>query len=102
LNSSDRDKDFTDLAPVDLRPWLALPVSRLLEQYLLSERDKSRDAITAFVFEGDATKVNLAAAGVRIYETLLELLHPPEPDPEEIDEIFVDPGAIPPPPGGSP
>lgn len=93
------DKEFPDLDLEDLRAWLDLPPSRLLRRHLESRREQLRDAITDYVIEGKDDKVRLAAAGVRIHDEVLALFHPPERHIEEPDEPFVDPGAIPDPPG---
>lgn len=62
------------------------------------QRDVTRDALGDFIFEGEEGKARIATGGLRVYEQLLGLFIPPRPRAEEVEEPFVDPGTIPPPP----
>lgn len=95
------DKRFSELSPEDLRPWLNLPVTRLLEEHLVSQRDLTKEAIADYVYEGEEAKARIATGGLRAHEALLALFHPPDPPPVEPEEPFVDPGTIPEPPRGA-
>lgn len=92
---------FSDLKGRDLRPWLDLPVTRLLLAHLLSERDAAKNAIADFIFNNQVEEARVTSGGLRVLETLLVLLTPPEAPVPDVEEEFVDPGAIPPPPTGA-
>lgn len=100
MNSS--EPQFLDLGPRELRPWLDHPISRLLLQHLVSERDRTKDAICDSTFDLKADEALLTSGGLRVLETLIALFHPPEEHEIELEAPFVDPGAIPPPPARGP
>lgn len=74
--------------------WRALPPSRLLVQHLKEECERARHAIAGFVETGEVGKAGIATGGLRSFESLLSVLHPPERVQPAPEEEYRDPATI--------
>jgi hypothetical protein len=69
-------------------------VSRLLLDHLQREERAALEYIADETFHGRGLNATLASGGLQVNRSLWGLLHPPDPKPEEAEEVYVDPGTI--------
>jgi hypothetical protein len=94
LDTAPRKATLSDLAPADLRPWLDLPVSKLLQEHLQRERADALQIVADHVEQNEGHKAALARGWLSCIEDLWALLHPAEPAVTVEDEPFIDPATI--------